>query len=165
MASAAPATRGGKCDRFEAAYLEYVRELDDARHELMRTISEAQHDLRQARLRCRSDSDDKDQVKMSDDHCGAICRAWEAWQERVNEAYRTFLEAFGTAWDDTDWDDLDPPALAAIAQGLVAVAGHGAATIGNLDVFAATGVRPPADAMSSSRRSGRPPEQGDQASA
>lgn len=166
MASAAPATRGGKCDRFEAAYIEYVRELEDAGHELMRSVRECQIDLRQAELGSRRDSSDSpDQAKMSEDYCGAVSRAWEAWQERVNSAYRTFLEGFGTAWGDTDWDDLDPPALATIAQGLVAVAGHGAATIGNLDVFAATGVQPPAQAVSSSSGGRSTSGQGDEAAA
>lgn len=131
--------------KFEAAYYDYVRELEKVSHELTQGVMSAQNAVRTGQLTAPDPTVDPRETleAMSRDYGAAIHSAWEASQRRYGDAYFGFLESFGRAWADADRSHMSPPALAAIANSVVAVANHASATIGNTDVFAWTGVPMP----------------------
>lgn len=134
---------------FEAAYYDYVRELEGTGQELTQGVTAAHNDARTSQLQPPEPSADpkaahEAQEKLARAYCEAICSAWEGSQRRYASAYFGFLDSFGHAWAGAERSHMSPPALAAIAQCIAAVASHASATIGNTDVFAWTGVPMPA---------------------
>jgi len=131
-----PSTDHGKTYApFEAAYYGYLRELQVIGNELMQGVINAQKD-------CTPLPGD-DMRAVCDKIIGyndAIHSAWEDSQRRYKTAYFGFLDNFGRAWADADKTHISPPAMAMITQSAAAVASHASATIGNMDVFAWTGV-------------------------
>jgi hypothetical protein len=131
-------------EAFEAAYYDYLRELEGVGHELTQNVLTAQNAVRTAQMPPPSGESNEAHEKLTRDYGQAINSAWEGSQRRYADAYFAFLESFGKAWTSADRSHMSPPALAALAQSVAAVASHASATIGNMDIFTWTGVPMPA---------------------
>ena len=82
----------------------------------------------------------------SSHYVDAIHTAWRESQSACRASHERCVSGLKDAWKQTPSDRFDPAGLIAVANGLAVIAGHSATTIGNLDVFSATGVPPPEDA-------------------
>jgi hypothetical protein len=129
---------------FEDSYKSFVGEHESAQLELTKRVMAAQHEFRMSQLGC---TDGDSGSAAAEAYVEAVRSAWRASQDATKAAHDRCIDGLIGAWKGTPRDQLDPNGLIAIANGLAAIASQSAATSGNVDVFAATGVPPPEDAF------------------
>jgi hypothetical protein len=129
---------------FEDCYATFVKEHDEAKVEMTKKILSAQHEFRMSRVGSgRSENSETAASRYVD----AVQAAWRESQKATKSAHARCVDGLRDAWKRTSLDHMDPKGLCAIANGLATIACYSAAASGNLNVFAATGVTPPEDAL------------------
>lgn len=125
---------------FHEAYHNFLGAREAAAHELVKAVNEAQFQHRPSK---EMSEDPEAAEKLWHNYSKAIRAAWMDSQRAFQAAHDDFVEQFGDLWTKTDAAYLDPHGMAAVSNGLTAVAVATAADIGNLGLFYHTGVTPP----------------------
>lgn len=116
---------------FEDAYLAYVQGVNEARAESARPYQDASKSYRQSVSRAWESGDHLQAYEAYLDYLKDVNKAVSDPElgRRSQEAYRTYVQALKEAWANVDPSALDPRRLAALAQGMLAVAAYEAGAL------------------------------------
>ena len=109
---------------FEDAYLTYIRGVNEARAQSAKPYQDAGNSYRESMTRAWESGDHLQAYEAYLNYLQAVTKAMsdpEASRRR-QDAYGAYVQALRDAWATVDPTSLDPRHLAAIAQGMLAVA-------------------------------------------
>lgn len=144
-------------EAFETAYQDYLTSLDEIGRALNAQMVDAHGEAAKAQSAMSASPEEMQAAfeTMSENYIGQVHATWEESQDGYAKAYFAFLQSFGKAWAAADKEIMHPGAVATLAQCIESAAGIAASTIGNLDIFAQTGVMPPAAEANAPVESGK----------